>query len=159
MFNSFNLPEERIMFLPIIDTKIYKDLGKERDKTLFYVGKGWKSLADWSPTVGATEINNQTGLNPYNLASLLQTAKVLYCYDNITAMTELARLCGCPVVLMPNGEYTEEQYQQHEMGMDGLGWGKVPEPFNSQKFMERYKSLKDLFYVKLDHFIAVTQER
>jgi len=83
---------------------------------------------------------------------------VLYCYDNITAMTELARLCGCPVVLVPNGEYTEEKYREHEMGMEGLGWGKIPEPFGSNKFMERYKNLKEVFYDKLNNFIEITQK-
>ena len=72
-------------------------------------------------------------------------------------MTELARLCGCPVVLIPNGEYTEEKYKEHEMGMDGLGWGKMPEPFDSDTFRERYMTLKETFYTKLDNFVRITQ--
>lgn len=155
MFNDQNLPEERIMFLPIIGTDIYRDTKQPRDKVLFYVGKGWGTPREEIP--GAIEIYKETGFNPQALAYLLQTGKVLYCYDNITAMTELARLCGCPVVLIPNGEYTEEKYKEHEMGMDGLGWGKMPEPFDSDTFRERYMTLKETFYTKLDNFVRITQ--
>jgi hypothetical protein len=157
LFNDLNLPEERVMFLPIIDTGTYKDTRQVRDKVLFYVGKGRRE-SFLEETSGATEITNQTGFDPNNLASLLNTAKVLYCYDNITAVTDLARLCGCPVVLIPNGEYTEERYKTHELGMEGLGWGKIPDPFDSSKFMERYKNLKEVFYVKLNNFIEITQK-
>jgi len=157
MFNDWGAPEERIMFLPVIDTEVYKDTGQHRDKALYYIGKGSRRYFI-DETFDAIAIDNQTGADPQNLSHLLQTATVLYCYDNITAMTELARLCGCPVVLVPNGEYSEEKYQEHEMGMEGLGWNKMPEPFDSSKFMERYKALKETFYSKLDTFIEVTQK-
>jgi hypothetical protein len=157
MFNAFNLPEERILFLPIIDTNIYKDLRLERDKVLFYIGKGTRS-SFIDETNNAIEITRETGFEPQNLVSLLNTAKVLYCYDNITAITELARLCGCPVVMIPNGDFSEEKYREHEMGMEGLGWGKMPESFDSLEFMDKYKNLKRTFYSKLERFIEVTQK-
>ena len=159
MFNDFNLPEERILFLPVIDVDFFKDAGLNRNKIAYYVGKGWRNDITISiREVGAeVEITKETTTNQLNLRDILQTSKVLYCYDNITGMTELARLCGCPVVIMPNGEYTKEQYNNHEFGWNGLGWGKLPEDFDSAKFRETYLQVKEQFYDKLDRFIEITQ--
>lgn len=166
MFNEFNLPEERIMFMPVIDTAIFNDPGYERNSIVFYVGKGWRQgnesfVQDSVRTLGSPlpiyEISKETARDQAHLASILQRAEVFYTYDNITAMTEIARLCGARTVIIPNGEYTKEQYSQHELGWYGLGWGEIPAPFDSQVFKQKYDNLREVFYQKLDGFIEVTQ--
>lgn len=156
MFNDFNLPELRIMFLPVLNTNIFKDEHRERTHVSFYQGKTYQK-SHYEETKNAIQIHRETSDNQYELSAILQTSTVLYCFDNITGMTEIARLCGCPVVIIPNGEYTKEQYDKHEMGWDGLGWGEIPPPFDSAKFMERYKELYQIFLQKLDNFIEITQ--
>jgi len=165
MFNDFNLPEERIMFLPILDTDVFQDGHLDRNLITFYNGKGWRgiendfisNLSEEEKKLPIVEIVRETSKDPHNLSNILQRSKTLYCYDNITAMTEISRLCGAPVIIVPNGEYTKEQYDKHELGWNGLGWGETPRHFDSAKFREDYLQLKETFYEKLDYFIEVTQ--
>jgi O-antigen biosynthesis protein len=155
LFNVFNLPKDRILFFPILDTELFKDEKQPRTEVTFYVGKGWRS-SFLSETAQAKEISkyeNQTGLK-----DILNKSKIMYCYDNITAMTEIARLCGSPVIIIPNGEFTKEQYNNHEFGWNGLGWGEMPESFDSKKFRETYLEVRETFYKKLDGFIELTQK-
>jgi hypothetical protein len=165
MFNDFNLPEERVLFMPILDTDLFQDAHLPKDKITFYVGKGWRSMEnDFVPKLSnedkqlpIVEITRETSKDQAHLRDIMQTSKIVYTYDNITAITEIARLCGSPVVIMPNGEYTKEQYNKHEFGWNGLGWGEPPEDFDSAKFRETYLQVKEQFYGKLDRFIEITQ--
>lgn len=157
LFNSMNLPNERVLFFPILDTDLFRDEGKERDKVAYYVGKGWRFSFYEETSQDSIEISRNHTLDQTVLKDLLNTCKVMYSYDNITAMTEIARLCGCPAVIVPNGEFTKEQYDKHEFGWNGLGWGKNPNYFNSAEFRQTYLSVREDFYKRLDYFIEVTQ--
>jgi hypothetical protein len=78
-------------------------------------------------------------------------------------MTEIARLCGCPVVIIPDGSYTKEQYQQHEFwGAGGMGWGVeeaaiARETINSEKMRTAYEEAEKEFQRRLTVFIETTQ--
>lgn len=148
LFNDFNLPEERILWCPAIETDIFYDFKKERTEPVFYVGKGGKT-SDF--TNGMFEITKPFCMDQSALAQRLNTATVLYTYDNITGMSDIARLCGCPVVIIPNGEYTKEQYSKHELGLEGISWGldEGIKEFSSEEFRQKYLDMEGLFRKRL----------
>lgn len=112
-FNQrIGLPEDRIIFFPYLNTSNFYDMGLERKYKYYYARKGNSNLdsriADLPPiTVNLNDYEGKEGQKL--LAEKLNQTEVLYCYDNVTAMIDIARLCGCPVVLIPDGFWTEEE--------------------------------------------------
>ena len=77
----------------------------------------------------------------------------------MSAIFECARLCGCRVVVIPNGEYTKAEFSEYEPGMNGLSFGLEEEvPLDADKFMETYINLMVKFDQQLDKFISATQK-
>ena len=83
---------------------------------------------------GATEITLEMREDRYALADVLNRVTLLYSFDGMTAMADIARLCGCPVVMVPTGERLEP---------DG--------------FAEAYAAAERAFPAQLSRFIAATQ--
>ena len=110
--------------MPTIDEKLFYcddwDLSK-RSLECFYVGKSqWKEgVIDRSR---AFEITRETPPKK-ELGKLFRASRVLYCFDNSTILAYEAILCGCPVVVIPDGTQTRENYESLELGMDGIAWG------------------------------------
>lgn len=152
MFNDIGLPPDRIMFLPTIELDIYSDRRLPRSGSVFYVGKGRQTRE----IPGALEITNDLKRDRALLAETLNRAEVLYTFDTASAMVEIARLCGCPVVVIPDGEVTREEYDRW-VGWEGIGWDEVPPPFDSDAVRARYAGLYDQFRERLVDFIRVTQ--
>jgi len=142
------------MFLPILDTHLFKDQGRTRDKIAFFVGKGEDTKAH---PQGSVLIDRGFAQDQQALADLLNECKVLYCYDPVTAMTEIARLCGCRVVMI-NPVYSKEAWSQYEAGMNGISWG-VDEgiELDAEVFAAHYARMKVHFDECLDQFIEETQ--
>lgn len=165
VFNQFGLDSSYVLFLPVIETDIFFDKKyPARPNKMVYVGKGFRlGMSSKHPiTDGLMELTPAIANNSALVAEWLNKCSVLYCYDNITAITEISRLCGCPVVIFPNGEFTREKYSEHEMGWDGLAWGleeqeRAISSMNSDDFMVRYLKLKETFLENLDLFIERTQ--
>lgn len=152
LFNDMHVGPERLLCLPTIETDLYFDRHLIRDRVAFYVGKGSKAF----DLPGAVEITDEIRADRERLARLLNGSVLMYCFDNVTGAIDIARLCGCPVYLVPNGEYTWEQYDQW-VGWAGLGWGRIPPPFDSAVFLGDQLLLKDRFREQLETFIRVTQ--
>lgn len=117
-----------LLHLPAVELDIYHDLGLPRSGELFYVGKG--SQGD---TNGAVPITHEMRLDRYALADALNRAALLRCFDDYTAMPQIARLCGCPV-LMPSGERLEPA-----------------------GFRDEYRAQWPVFREQLARFVDVTQ--
>lgn len=118
-----------ILHLPAIETDIYVDRHLPRRGRLYYVGKGARRKMRT-----ATEITKAMRADRAKLADALNRAAVLYCFDEQTAMTQIARLCGCPVVIVPTRERLEP---------DG--------------FAAEYQALVEAFPAQLAAFIRMTQ--
>lgn len=163
--------EDHYLFLPILNTHLFKDYGNKRTKTAYFVGKGmhyFKPEDINKHPKDAILIDRQLADDQQKLADILNECELLYCYDPVTAMTELARLCGCEIVMIPS-IYTREEFEKYEPGMDGIRWGTKHDPaiydmsthplsFNSEKFATRYKAMVDQFSKNLDKFIEDTQK-
>lgn len=146
------------MFLPIIDLFTFKDQKKKRTKTAYFVGKGinYPELKMIHPD-NAVLIDRELAQDQGALADLLNECHTLYCYDPVSAMLEIARLCGVRIIMV-NPAYTKEEFKKYEPGMNGISWGKDEGiSLDTQAFRETYQQLKKDFEVKLDQFIEETQ--
>jgi hypothetical protein len=97
---------------------------------------------------------------PIEIANLFRKSEFFYCYENSSLALE-ARLCGCPVVLLPN-PFFDKVIGGDDLGMEGIAWGNTPEQVKwAQETVhlayDKYKSNIDLFWNQLDVFIHDTQ--
>lgn len=132
-----------LLYLPAIELDIYRDRHLPRRGALWYVGKGRRTRS-----VPGIEITRRLRRHPQRLADALNRATVLYCFDNVTAMIRLALLCGCPVVVIPDGPRIEGP---------GVGWDELPPPFDSDAIRAEEVAAYEAFHGQLAEFIAVTQ--
>jgi hypothetical protein len=152
-------PEDHILFLPILNMHVFKDQGKKRTKRCIFYGKAISKDSplpkDYKGTV--VTISRKDCQDQQALADLLNECEVIYIYDQVTAMTEIARLCGCRVVLFHFG-VTEEDYKKYEPGLNGVSLGGDRMiPLDAEGFRSHYLSLRQIFSRKIDHFIEMTQ--
>jgi hypothetical protein len=163
VYNQWGLPEDRILLLPVIEMDLFYDMGLKRSGRAFYNGKGI-NCPRVPETEGLMEIVKEDNWDKEALALKLNSIELLYTYDNITALWDVARMCGCPVVIIPNGEMTREHFDMDEAGTDGLGLGieetqKALDTIDSVSFKEHYSTLFNTFDSRLDTFISITQAR
>jgi hypothetical protein len=147
--------DNHYMFLPILNAHLFKPQDKRRTKTCVFVGKDFDLHQHPSDAIYITKeiTNDQQGL-----ADLLNECQVMYCYDRVTAMTEIARLCGCRVVMI-NNSYTKDEFSKYEAGLNGISWEKDEgTKLDVDGFRDHYAWMKRDFSRKLDIFIEATQK-
>lgn len=154
--DDLKVDKDHIMFLPILDLHTFKitNTGK-RTKKCKLIGKG--SDFHLPETEGLFELTREFSNNQQALADYLNECKVMYSYDPNSAMFEVARLCGCEVVIIPS-IYKLEDYEKYEPGTNGISLiNDRHNGFDAGEFRTHYKSLITEFDYKLDKFIAETQ--
>ena len=149
--------ENHYMFLPIINLHIFEDQKKIRNKTCYLVGKGQNKQLHPKDSI---ELTREFATDQQALADLLNECEVMYCYDKLTAMMEVARLCGTRVIYL--GDYTREELKLYEPGIYGIyygldEWENREKKFFSDIFREHYIDMIKLFETRLDQFIEDTQ--
>lgn len=152
VYDTIGVDDDHIMFLPIINMHLFKDEGKHRTKTAYLVGKGVNQHKHPSTAV---EITREFAQDQQALAELLNKCKVLYCYDRLSAMMDIARLCGCRVQYY--GELSPKELSLYETGLNGLGYQDEKVTLASESFREHYEQMVKDFERKLDLFIINTQ--
>lgn len=151
----YETTERHVLFLPILDLHVFKNQKKLRNKVAYYVGKGENT--NQHPD-GAILITRQLAVDQQELANLLNECQVLYSYDPVSAMTEIARLCGCRVVMLQK-TYSIDDYRKYEPGLNGMSFNKDEEvPLEIQGFRNHYSKLRMIFSEKLNDFIGDTQK-
>lgn len=154
MFNTFNVGIEHRLFLPILDLHTFKDQKRSRNKKAVFVGKGVDRRIH---PEGCLLIDRGYAQDQQALADLLNECEVMYSYDPVSAMTEIARLCGCKVILLQD-IYTKDDYRKYEPGLNGLSFSLEEDiPLDSKGFRDHYIDLRQQFSRKLDKFIEETQ--
>lgn len=150
--------KSNFLFLPILNLHVFKDQGKKRTKTAYFVGKGMNyPLKEIHPSYSVL-IDRNLAMDQQALADLLNECSVLYCYDPVSAMLELARLCGCRIVMV-NPIYTKEEFSRYEPGMNGISWGKDEGvDLKTWAFRLDYIDMVKEFEKNLDKFIDETQK-
>ncbi|OGC23690.1 hypothetical protein A2291_04225 [candidate division WOR-1 bacterium RIFOXYB2_FULL_42_35] len=154
------MTEDRILTIPAIRTDIfYRDDKVKRDiDYLVYFGK--------HPAVPGYPKKNIITMtkpsNPVKLGQMLRRCKKLISYDNLTALTTEATLCGCPVVMIPDGFRKRSDLENAEFGFNGIAWGESPEEWSealasldqAPKILEQVTQQTEKC---LQSFIAITQ--
>jgi hypothetical protein len=150
---GWTLNENRYMFLPVLNLHVFKDQGKKRTKTCYLIGKGKNKNCH---PKDAIEFTRYFAQDQQALADLLNECHTFYCYDDLTAMMEVARLCGTPVMYF--GDYDEDTLKKYEPGMNGVGIGGKKKKLDADAFREHYIGMVREFDRKLDIFIEETQK-
>lgn len=152
IYDTIGVDDNHILFLPIINTKVFKDQGKTRNKTCYLIGKGQNKQIHPKDSI---ELTRQFATDQQALADLLNECEVMYCYDRLSAMMEVARLCGCRVKYY--GEFPREELAKYEPGLNGIGLNGKDYMLRIKDFRNHYLSLKEEFSRKLDLMIVETQ--
>lgn len=151
VYDEWNVADDHVLFLPIIDRHTFFDKKGKRDKVAFYVGKG----ANFGKhPENAVELKREFAKDQERLAEFLNECETLYVYDRMSAIMEVARLCGCKVVYW--GDMPKEQLEKYEPGMNGLGYQEEVH-LDANAFVSHYVELGRIFSEKLDTFIDHTQ--
>lgn len=145
------VPEDHYMFLPILDTHLFKNQHKTRNKNYFFVGKGVNLDEHPKDAIELPRMEDQQAL-----ADMMNECQTLYIYDPCTAMSEIARLCGSQIVMLHPMKDFDKLY---EPGMNGITFdANKPVKLDYSEFRASYLTLKDVFFRKLDYFISETQK-
>lgn len=153
LFNTMGVNDRHHMFLPILDLHLWKDQGKKRTKKAVFFGKG----SDLGLHPEGCVVLNRFNPDQEWLANTLNECEVLYQYDPVSAMSEIARLCGCRVVMLQNTYSKDDYLKKYEPGVNGIGWGEDV-PLDVKGFRDHYINLRGQFSRKLDLFIEDTQK-
>ena len=147
----YEVPDDYYMFLPILDTRLFTNQHKKRTKKYFFVGKGVNKGQHPLDAIELPRMEDQQAL-----ADMMNECEVLYIYDPVTAMSEIARLCGARVVMFTPMEGFENKY---EPGMNGISlFEDKSVKLDYTAFKEHYLGMKEEFMKRLDFFIDVTQK-
>lgn len=153
LYDEWDVDDDHVLFLPIIPLSVFYDQKKKRTKKAFYVGKG----ANWgNHPQDAIEITRQFANDQQALADLLNECEVLYIYDRVSALMEVARLCGTRVQYY--GELTLDELKKYEPGLNGLGYKDEVKELTTEVFRGHYEGMIDTFEKRLDKFINLTQK-
>lgn len=114
------------LYIPTLDRSLFYPPARRQDRPLevYYIGKSKFEAGHFDPD----EVFEITRESPARkeLGKLFRSSKMLYCFDNSTALIYEALLCGCPVMIIPDGTQTWADYEQLELGIEGIGWGQKP---------------------------------
>jgi hypothetical protein len=146
-FSRIFAPDDncKILFLPICNLNLFKDQKKNRTKTCYLVGKGQNTFKH---PQDAILIDRRFSNDQQALADVLNECHTFYSYDSVTAMFEIARLCGCKVVRFD----TSVDLSKYEPGLNG-----IDSELDTNKFREHYIEMVKLFDKEIDNFICQTQ--
>jgi glycosyltransferase involved in cell wall biosynthesis len=155
-------PTGQELHLPIIDLDLftYPTDVSERSLTLVYYNRYTGPLQDHGDDV--VEISSKKPVPHRDTAALYKKAKVMYAYEG-AANTIEARLCGCPVILVPNEQKLPAfDENQKYYGVSGLGWGLEPDALRHAtetvgRYQAEYLSSISRWKDQLIAFIDVTQ--
>ncbi len=161
--HSVNLPKERILSLHFMTLHKSYDMKKERTKVFCFRGKGSQPDIEKLKDIERIEPYIKQGQDV--LCEVLNQTKILYCYDNISAIVESARLCGCPVVIIPDKKYPESSFRNGiTFNLGGLGYGLEEEEYATQSIdAERMRKFyaedwEDAMNIDVRRFFKITQK-
>ncbi|MBI4058104.1 hypothetical protein HY405_02240 [Candidatus Microgenomates bacterium] len=139
------------MFLPVLDMHLFVNQKRKRTKKFYYVGKGSNTNNHPADAIELPRMRDQQ-----KLADTMNDCQVLYIYDPVTALSEVARLCGVRVVMFAPMEGFEKYYEPQ---MNGISLYKDDyNKLNYTEFRTHYSEMRDTFSKKLDGFIELTQK-
>jgi hypothetical protein len=160
---SGNYPGAELLTLPVADEKLFNrdNENSERSGDLVFFDKYTGPVLE--QTAKAIDISKIEKKSNLNLANLFKKSKVLYLYE-WSSMVVNARLCGCPVVFIPNAQCLARKPTAFEFyGNSGLAWGLDLVQLEHAKrtvvdFKNEYDNVIADWQLHLSKFIQTTQE-
>jgi O-antigen biosynthesis protein len=150
------------LMMPTLDETIFYHDDKVQNRNLecYYVGKSSfkEGYFDKNKVFQITRVSP----DKKELGKLFRVSRMLYSFDNITALVGEALACGCPVTIIPDGTIRWEDLELGEIGTDGVFWGlggAGQKEIDVKKVQERYKRAKSEFREQLIEFIYITQKQ
>lgn len=149
------------LYMPTLDRTLFfppEEPNQPRGMTCYYVGKSTYKPGHLDP-LQAFEITRNTPPRS-ELGKLFRASKVLYCFDNSTALIYEALLCGCQVIIIPDGTQTWEDYKTLELGVEGISWGKtdgLASEFTPTALQERLNKWQREYTEQLKYLAQYTQ--
>jgi hypothetical protein len=153
IYDTFGVPDDHVLFLPILNLHIFKDQGKKRTGTCYLVGKGQNQHKH--PKEHSFEITREFAQDQQALADMFNRCHTFFCYDRLSASMDIARLCGCKVQYY--GDFSITDLMKYETGMNGLGYTNEKVQLDTKKFRDHYEGMIETFSKRLDKFIEATQ--
>jgi hypothetical protein len=100
-----HVPADRLLTVDTIEWDLFNaDLRTRRDADRFWTDKGAnKGIPSCPVTAGLEQITYEWPAERAELAALLKRTRILYTYDDRSQLNWEAMLCGCRVVLLPQG--------------------------------------------------------
>jgi len=157
--------EKNILTVPVIDRNAFLKFPiVPRSGALVWKGKG--KPVDVTPDPDAEAAREITFEWPESWAALggeFRSAEILYTYHTYTALIHEARLCGCPVCIIPNGRFTRQQVHESPPWDAGIAWGNTPTEIERARrtvmfFHPDYDILLNNFPAQIRRFIHETQK-
>jgi O-antigen biosynthesis protein len=149
------------LHMPTIDRTIFFPplSRRERVTELVYAGKS-TVVAGVAPSC-AVAVGRATPPKAL-LGDLFRSAKRLWCFDNSTVVMYEAVLCGCLVVLVPDGSQSREDFERSELGLDGVAWGseelaRAESTLDPVETSRKLTSAETAFRGQLNWFAQTTQ--
>lgn len=162
---------ENVLYLPPDIEPFFTDPEVENRKGIsVYSGKGggmnYAPVAEtgtWgAPAPNCTIIQAGSPPTREELARLLQSSEVFYCYDNMSILTVEARLCGTPVIMCGYMILSKDSFNKSEFPL--LGMGMYDDHIPIQKLKDEIPQFRELYVERmaqrdkeLDKFIEISQ--
>lgn len=160
------LGEERLLFLPPIDTSLFNNQDNpydaHRQGCLIYPGRYTDALKN-HPELAArcTVITHEWPASRQEMAELFRRSERVYCFASTSIAME-AMLCGCPVVLLKSPFFDGVPLSVDEFGTYGLAFEDTPQAIKQARqelaiVQQKYQALQGRFWDQLATFIELTQ--
>jgi len=143
-----------LLTTPYINLDICKDYKLPRKGSCFFIGKGGN--VQRRPELEEIEIRGQ--YSTQETYDLFNRCEVFYTYDDMSAISDEARLCGCPVVILNELSDKFDLLRENKYGMafglSELDWAKK----SLHKYRKLYiKHCPQVFEEQLKLFLKLTQ--
>jgi hypothetical protein len=158
-FNAPHLPADRKLRLVwIMDQIFHQTSFGARTGSCYMVRKGKRRFTS-PPEPGSILVD---GKSNKDIATILNSVRIFYCYDLHTMFCEYAALCGCvPVVVPEKGVNKYEWRQDEEMrfgiayGVEEIDWALA----TRDKLFRRLERERQSGAMMVERFVRVCEER
>ena len=158
-----------VLHMPSINTEIFNNRNNPDDTSrkgsCIYFGRHAEGAKAHSALAAECTVITQTYPGTHEeMAALLRRSERVYCFEN-TAISMEARLCGCPVVILPSPFFHQDNFFGRGLGFEqGVAFSMDPAELEQAQstvgnLSALYEALETDFWPKLDELIALTQDR
>ena len=153
--------DDRILTVPVIDTGIFNNNKFFlRQGSVYWLGRNKQPTVSFD-SMGMSQITSDWPATMAEVALVFQAAEVFYTFSVFTALVIEARLCGCPVRVMHDSQFSREEFEATPLGKHGMAWGEEEIECARQtvgQFGKVYEEYVGKFPEQLKTFVRLSQE-